>query len=67
MSKPPIKVQRLVAVFLLGLLLLNYPLLPLFNGRGTLFGIPALYAYLFITWGVLIALLVSVVERRRPP
>jgi hypothetical protein len=67
MSKPPIKVQRLVAVFLLGLFLLNYPLLPLFNGRGILFGIPALYAYLFLVWGVLIALLVAVVERRRPP
>jgi hypothetical protein len=67
MPNPPIKVQRLVAVFLLGLLLLNYPLLPLFNGRGSLFGIPALYAYIFAAWGLLIALLVAVVERSRPP
>jgi hypothetical protein len=67
MPKSPIKAQRLVAVFLLGVLLLNYPLLPLFNGRGSLLGVPWLYAYIFIAWGALIALLAAVVERTRPP
>ena len=38
MSKSPIKPQRLVAVFLAGVLLLDYPLLPLFNGDGTCSG-----------------------------
>ncbi len=67
MPRSPIKLQRLVAVFLLGMLMLNYPLLPLFNERGTLFGVPALYAYIFIAWGVLIALMGAVVERSRRP
>lgn len=67
MPNSPIKSQRLVAVFLFGMLLLNYPLLPLFNGRGMFVGIPALYAYIFIAWGILIVLMAAVVERTRPP
>jgi hypothetical protein len=67
MPNLPIKNQRLVATFLLGALALNYPLLPLFNGRGALLGIPALYAYIFVAWAILIALMAAVVERRRKP
>ncbi len=67
MPKPPPKTQSLVATFLLGALLFDYPLLLLFNGRGTLFGIPALYAYIFVAWGTLIALLAAVVDRSRRP
>ena len=32
------------------LLLFNYPILALFNVPGTLFGVPVLYAYIFIAW-----------------
>ena len=60
-----VKGPRLVAVFLLGLLLFNYPLLALFNRPATLFGIPLLYAYIFVAWAVLIGLLALVVERTR--
>jgi hypothetical protein len=56
--------QRLAALFLLGLLLFNYPLLAVFNVPGTLFGIPVLYAYFFLAWVALIALMALVVERR---
>ena len=56
--------QRLAALFLLGLLLFNYPLLAVFNVPGTLLGIPVLYAYFFIAWAALIALMALVVERR---
>ncbi len=56
--------QRLVAAFLLGLLLFNYPLLAVFNRAGDVLGVPALYAYLFAAWAVLIALLALIVERR---
>jgi len=56
--------QRLAALFLLGLLLFNYPLLAVFNVPGTLLGIPVLYAYFFIAWVVLIALMALVIERR---
>lgn len=49
--------QRLVALAGLGALLLTYPLLALFNGGGTVLGMPLLYAYLFGAWAVVIGLL----------
>ena len=64
MIRPSIKGQRLVALFLLGVLLLNYPLLTLFTGHARVLGIPVLYAYVFAVWVLLIALMALVVERR---
>ena len=64
MIRPGIKGQRLAALFLLGFLLFNYPLLSLFADRGTVFGIPLLYAYVFLVWALLIGLMALVVERR---
>jgi hypothetical protein len=63
MTRPGINGQRLVAVFLFGCLLLNYPLLYLFNIEQRLFGIPLLYVYMFAAWGLLITLTAIVVER----
>ena len=57
---------RLVALFVLGWLLLNYPLLALFGRLGAVSGIPALYLYLFIAWAALIALVALVAERAPP-
>jgi hypothetical protein len=65
MSRSVLKGQRLVAVFLLGLLLFNYPLMALFNRAAVVFGIPVLYAYIFGAWALLIALLAIVIERPR--
>ena len=59
------KGPRLVAVFLLGLLLFNYPLLALFNRTVLVFGVPLLYAYIFVAWALLIGLAALVVERSR--
>ena len=56
--------QRLAALFLLGCLLFNYPLLQLFARDGAIFGIPLLYGYLFGAWAALIALMALVIERR---
>ena len=64
MNKPNVKGQRLVALFLLGNLLFNYPLLALFNHPGTVLGIPVLYVYVFGAWALLIALLVYIAEKR---
>lgn len=64
MIGPGIKGQRLVALFLLGALLFNYPLLNLFAGGGRILGVPLLYAYVFLAWAVLIALMALVVEKR---
>ena len=57
--------QRLAAVFLLGWLLLNYPLLSLFNKSGEIFDVPVLFIYIFAAWAVLIALMAYVIEKRR--
>ena len=64
MIRPSIKGPRLVAVFLLGLLLLNYPLLHLLEHPGEILGIPLLYAYVFAVWAALIALMAFVLEKR---
>ena len=63
MVRPGIKGPRLVAVFLLGLLLLNYPLLHLFERPGDVLGIPLLFAYVFSVWALLIGLMAFVLER----
>jgi len=57
------KSQRFVALCMLGMVLFNFPILALFNVGGTLFGVPVLYAYLFIAWAALIALMALVAER----
>jgi hypothetical protein len=57
------KEQRFVALCMLGMLLFNFPILALFNVPATLFGVPALYAYIFIAWAALIALMALVAER----
>jgi hypothetical protein len=45
-----------------GMLLFNYPILALFNVSGVLFGVPVLYAYIFVAWAMLIALMAFVAE-----
>lgn len=65
MSRPTIKGQRLLAVFLLGALLFNYPLLSLFNRAAYVAGIPVLYLYIFGAWALLIGLAALIVERSR--
>jgi hypothetical protein len=59
------KRQRLVVVFLVGVLLFNYPLLALFNRAAYVAGIPVLYLYIFGAWAALIAIAALVVERSR--
>jgi hypothetical protein len=62
MSSLENKGQRFVALCMLGMLLFNYPILTLFNVPGALFGVPVLYAYLFIAWAALIALMAFLAE-----
>ena len=59
-----VRSARLVCVFLLAVLLFNYPLLAVFNAAGTVAGVPLLYAYLFGAWALIIALVAVIVERR---
>jgi hypothetical protein len=57
--------QRFVALCALGVLLFNYPILALFNVPGDVFGVPVLYAYIFIVWAALIALMALLAESLR--
>jgi len=50
MSDDHSKNGRLIAIFFLGVLLLTYPILTLFNLSILLFGIPLLFLYLFAVW-----------------
>jgi len=56
------KTARLVALFLLGWLLFNFPMLSLFSLNRLVFGIPSLYLYIFGVW-VFIILSAALVTR----
>ena len=57
--------QRLAAIFMMGCILLNYPILFLFARPGDIAGVPLLYAYVFGAWVLLIALMAWIIERPR--
>lgn len=63
MAASDVRGQRLAALCLLGLTLFSYPVLAVFNVPDTVAGIPLLYAYFFVAWGSLIALMALVIER----
>ena len=64
MRESDAKGQRLVALFILGCVLFNYPVLSLFNVAAQFAGVPVLYAYIFAAWALLVALMAIVVEKR---
>jgi hypothetical protein len=53
---------QLVAAASLGFLLFGYPLLAVFDVPATVFGVPVLWAYLFLAWGAVIALVALAVR-----
>ena len=48
--------KRLVALFLLGCVLFNFPILSLVNLEILIFGLPLMYIYIFSVWCLLISL-----------
>jgi hypothetical protein len=54
--------DRLIGLFVAGVVLLNPPVLDLFGG-GFVFGVPSLYVYFFAVWALLILGLALVLER----
>lgn len=54
--------QRLVAVFIGGALLFNFPLLALWDHDARVWGLPLFPAALFMLWGCLIALVAWLLE-----
>lgn len=55
--------QRLLGLFALALLLLNFPLLALWDRDVLVLGLPLFPAALFLLWALLIALLAWLMER----
>ncbi|WP_063830282.1 hypothetical protein [Bradyrhizobium murdochi] len=58
--------ERLIGLFLFGLLLLTPPLIGTFDKATLVGGVPPLYLYLFFSWVLLIALTALIVERPDP-
>lgn len=54
--------EYMIIVFVTSVMVLNYPLLSIFNRTMLLFGIPLLYFYIFTVWFVIIALLALISE-----
>ena len=57
------RVARIIALALAGLLAFNYPLLSLFDAPSQWLGIPTLYLYLFVVWGLFIGLVARVLKK----
>lgn len=62
MHRSVITGQRLVAVFLIGAVLLNYPILSLFDRPTEVFGVPLLFLYIFAAWTGIIAVMAWIIE-----
>ncbi len=54
-SRPGRAGARSVALFLLGIVAFNAPLMAIFSVDTRVLGVPLLYLYLFLSWGALIA------------
>ena len=57
--------ERLALLFVLGVLLVNFPVLAIFHQSAMIWGIPVLYLYLFGVWTVGIVAAFVTVNRRR--
>lgn len=55
---------KLLGLFIVALLLFNFPLLQLFSGTSRMLGIPVIYWYIFLSWIAIIALTARLVEHR---
>lgn len=56
MSRPGLTNERLLAAFLLGVLLFTPPFIGIFNVPRLVLGIPLLYLYCFLAWLLVIGL-----------
>lgn len=62
MNRHTLTGQRLLALFLIGCLLLNFPMLALFSTDSMVWGIPLLYVYIFLCWALVIAIMTLIIE-----
>ncbi|WP_218134882.1 hypothetical protein [Amycolatopsis xylanica] len=54
---------RLILITVFGFVLLVPPLLSVFNTGAQVFGVPVIWAYLFVVWAVLIGLAAALAGR----
>lgn len=62
MNSNTVRNKRLIALFLLSYILLNNPILSLFNLPRLVLGIPLLFFYIFGVWILLIVLVALIVS-----
>jgi hypothetical protein len=56
---------KLAVVFILFLLLLNFPILHIFDRQSIWMGMPVLYFYLFFVWLILIVVVGLIVRKKQ--
>jgi len=61
---PKRKGERLISLLLVGIILLNFPLLSVFSEKKLFLGLPVLFLYLFFIWGMIIGALVFILRDR---
>jgi hypothetical protein len=59
--------ELVVACFLLFGVCLVWPLLSIANRSALILGVPALVVYLFAVWAAIVAVLIALARRVRPP
>ena len=57
---------KLTSLFFIAFLLFNFPLISLFSAEGLLLGLPLLYWYIFLAWGLVIALTAWLTRPHQP-
>lgn len=46
-----------VILFIMGFIMMNFPFLHIFNKSDTVFGLPLMFLYLFVGWGISILII----------
>ncbi|MEI8395195.1 MAG: hypothetical protein WCF85_10695 [Rhodospirillaceae bacterium] len=55
--------DRLIALFLFGLVAISPPILRVFGSSASLFGLPLLFVYIFAVWLLIVVLVALDIER----
>ncbi|MDX5438272.1 MAG: hypothetical protein LPK03_13800, partial [Pontibacter sp.] len=61
-----VKGRRLFFISALFMVLLNFPLISIFNNGGTVGGVPVLYLYIMVVWLACIAAIGFFISRQSP-
>jgi len=62
--KPQRRVERVISLLIAGIAFLNYPIMSVFSKIELVFGLPVLYFYLFLVWGLIIGAMALILHDR---